>query len=304
MNTANLKILSALVILAAFFLSIVTETAAASVRHPYQIVAANRTGYDIWYTDSQGEKKYHIGTASNLLRAITRIGIGITNHNLEKIPIGNIKNASDSDQDGLDDELEKTLGTNKQKTDSDQDGYSDLTEITNNYDPLSRGNKLPIDLSFAERYSGRIFVQVEKQGQAWYVSPLDKKRYFLYSADRSLPVLKKIATLEPSPSSSDKSAARDPLAGAAEAIRDNNKALARSYFTASARGLIDYTMNFLNAEGRLALGNILSEAKLSSSSSQGKTYTCEVYSSLAGRKATLKFITEKQADGSWLLANL
>lgn len=50
----------------------------------------------------------------------------------------------DSDQDGLSDEEEKTMGTDPRNADSDKDGYSDGSEVKGGYDPLkpSPGDKL------------------------------------------------------------------------------------------------------------------------------------------------------------------
>ena len=46
---------------------------------------------------------------------------------------------ADRDGDGLTDAEEDLLGTNKDSTDSDNDGYSDLKEVSNLYDPASKG---------------------------------------------------------------------------------------------------------------------------------------------------------------------
>lgn len=45
----------------------------------------------------------------------------------------------DSDQDGLNDDLEKIIGTNINLKDTDQDGYDDFTEYKSGYNPLGAG---------------------------------------------------------------------------------------------------------------------------------------------------------------------
>lgn len=45
----------------------------------------------------------------------------------------------DSDKDGLNNDLEKRLGTDPYKADTDGDGYSDYAEIKNGYNPLGEG---------------------------------------------------------------------------------------------------------------------------------------------------------------------
>ena len=74
--------------------------------------------------------------------------------------------------------LEDALGTDKNKGDSDGDGFSDKNEILGNFNPTGDGD-LPIDNNFANGQKGRILLQVENNGEAWYVNPDDSKRYFL-----------------------------------------------------------------------------------------------------------------------------
>ncbi len=35
------------------------------------------------------------------------------------------------------------------------------------------------NLSFSQQHQGKIFIQVEEKGEAWYINPEDNKRYFL-----------------------------------------------------------------------------------------------------------------------------
>lgn len=39
--------------------------------------------------------------------------------------------------------------------------------------------KIDLDSAFARKQSGKIFLQVEQNGEAWYVNPVDLKRYYL-----------------------------------------------------------------------------------------------------------------------------
>jgi len=54
---------------------------------------------------------------------------------------------SDSDQDGLSDEEEKSLGTDPKNRDTDSDSYSDAVEVKSGYDPLkpAPGDKLIVE---------------------------------------------------------------------------------------------------------------------------------------------------------------
>ncbi len=93
----------------------------------------------------------------------------------------------DSDRDGIPDEYEPALGTYSYLADSDNDGYNDLAEIRAGYDPMRVGAKLPVpDKALANRLKGRIVLQVESRGQAWYINPADNKRYYLGTPERAL----------------------------------------------------------------------------------------------------------------------
>ena len=134
---------------------------------------------EAWYVSPADEKRYYMGRPDDAFSLMRQLGVGITNADLKKIGIG-AKNfeGPDSDGDGLSDIFEDAIGTDKNDRDSDNDGYDDKTEALNGYDPLGSG-KMPIDQAFANRQKGRILLQVENNGEAWYVSPADGLRYFM-----------------------------------------------------------------------------------------------------------------------------
>jgi hypothetical protein len=147
---------------------------------------------EAWYVNPANNKRWLLGKPQEALDVIKKLGIGITDANLKKIPIGILSSTGqDSDNDGLADDLEKSIGTNYQSPDSDKDGYNDLDEIKNNYNPNGSG-KEAIDNKFINSNSGKIFIQVENKGQAWYLNPADKKRYFLNRPADALNVMKKL----------------------------------------------------------------------------------------------------------------
>jgi len=51
----------------------------------------------------------------------------------------------------------------------------DNTEVFNGYNPLSNG-RLNLSTGFADQHKGKIFLQVESHGEAWYINPVDGKR--------------------------------------------------------------------------------------------------------------------------------
>lgn len=285
---------------------------------------------EAWYLSPLDLKKYYLKRPDNAFAIMQKLGIGIKNTDLEKIPIGILNRGTDSDGDGLNDVLESTIGTDIDLADSDGDGYSDKDEIENYYNPLGKGI-IKIDKNFTKKNLGRIFLQIENKGEAWYLDPISEKRYYLARPSDALSIMRrfslgitnadlnKIQTNQVNvynpittqiyypPTCTDcnnNDNADSVLSGAASAIRANDKEKAASYFIPEMKKAIEYTMDFLDADGRLTLGNILSGSTLSDATETKKTYSNEVYFSLGGYKVPLKFYIEKQSDGKWLLSNL
>jgi hypothetical protein len=323
-----------------YLLSILSFLFLFSPAHAYQSLSQKLSGRillqieshgEAWYINPIDQKKYFLGKPQDAFLFMKKFSIGITNSNLKKIPIGLINyQGLDTDNDGLSDDLENAIGTNINKPDSDNDGYSDKNEIEKNYNPLNK-NQFNIDYNFINQNLGKIFLQIEKQGQAWYVNPADKKRYFLNRPSDAFLIMQKlglgitnnnlrqipigylnIINSNPTPTSTpvDISAcekADDPsqvFNAAADAFIKGKKEKATICFIPEMKVAVEYTINFLDADGRLTLANILYGSKLTTSTNTEKIYTNEVYFSLGGYKVPLKFIVKKQSDGKWLLTNL
>lgn len=135
---------------------------------------------EAWYVNPANNLRYYLGTPELAFAVIRSLGIGITNEDLKKIRIANanLSNGPDLDADGLSEAAEEALGTNKNNRDSDSDSYDDKTEIISGYNPLGAG-KMPIDAIFSIANAGKIFLQVESHGEAWYLDPVSKMRYYL-----------------------------------------------------------------------------------------------------------------------------
>lgn len=137
-----------------------------------------------WYVDTEDTLRYDVSNNNHFQDLVKNVGLGISNSNLQKIPIAINNNliTIDSDGDGLDDELEKAIGTDPFNPDSDGDGYDDKTEILYHFNPAGKG-RLPIDIKLTSSLAGKLLLQVEGQGQVWYVNPADNLRYYIKDYD-------------------------------------------------------------------------------------------------------------------------
>ncbi|MFH0857060.1 MAG: hypothetical protein V1860_04135 [bacterium] len=93
----------------------------------------------LYYISPVSKKAYYIVMPKHTMEIMQGTGIGIKNSDLEKIPLGGQCPATQPNCD------------NPQK----------------------------YDKNFVNKYKGYIFLQVEENGEAWYVYPKDGKKYFL-----------------------------------------------------------------------------------------------------------------------------
>lgn len=302
---------------------------------------------EAWYVNPADEKRYYLGRPTDAFNLMRALGIGITNNDLAKIPTGVINKDSkslpasrflepDTDGDELSNNLENALGTDPNYSDSDHDGHDDKTEIENNYNPLGLG-RLLINKNFANANQGKIFLQIEKQGQAWYVNPRDKKKYFLGNPTEAFNVMRTLrlgitntnldkiiigeipnntadavdnnfSTPTDSTAGSSSSLNNTSLApnkvimSAANAISSSNPRDTLQYFSDDIKPAVIFTVNFLNQEQRLMLSDILLSSRLKESSAEQKIYTSAVY--FNGQAVNVNFYIKKQPDGKWLMTNL
>lgn len=132
---------------------------------------------EAWYVNPVNLKRYYLGRPDDAFSVMRELGVGISNENLEKIQVAdaNLLNGVDSDGDGLSDALENSVETNVNNPDTDGDGYGDKEELLGGYiHGLSY-----IDKNFTAVNAGKIFLQVENKGEAWYVNEINLKRYYL-----------------------------------------------------------------------------------------------------------------------------
>jgi predicted nucleic acid-binding Zn ribbon protein len=142
----------------------------------FKTVLDEKTAIEEKYSQSQLDLN---SAEANIYNLIIKLGVGISNENLKKIPVADANlEGDDADADGLSDMAEEALGTDAAKADTDGDGYADRQEVLSGFNPVGAGN-LGVDTAFANKQKGKILLQVEGHGEAWYVNTGDGKRYFL-----------------------------------------------------------------------------------------------------------------------------
>lgn len=146
---------------------------------------------EAWYIDPSTKQRYYMKDGEVAYEMLRKFGLGITNDDLKKIPIGIEKRFEEMDYDGdyVFDKMEEAIGTDMYLFDSDGDSFDDGSEILNNYSPTGSG-KLPIDTKVAEKLKGKILLQVESRGEAWYVNPKDGRRYYMPDGEAAYEIMR------------------------------------------------------------------------------------------------------------------
>lgn len=146
---------------------------------------------EAWYVNPLDNARIYMRDGLVAYDVMANLGLGISNANLAKIRVGveDRFDCNDSDGDGLCDKLEEGLETDPNNPDTDGDGYPDRIEVLNGYNPLG-ADKLNFDQSLADRLRGRIVLQVEKNGQAWYINPRDGLRYYMRDGEAAYQIMR------------------------------------------------------------------------------------------------------------------
>jgi len=146
---------------------------------------------EAWYVDPIDNSRHYLQNGASAYGALRDLGLGISNADLKLIPIGleSRFQVTDTDGDGLADQLEDGLGTDRNNPDTDGDGYNDGDELMNGYNPLGSG-RWSFSATLVDRLRGRILLQVEEHGEAWYVNPADGRRYYMKDGDFAYEIMR------------------------------------------------------------------------------------------------------------------
>lgn len=156
------------------------------------ILAVERNG-EAYYVSPSQPVIYYLGNMETALRVMLEHGQGISNANLNRLKVGVLgMYGNDADSDGLSDRFEEAIGTNQHNFNTDNDVYSDFVEITSGYSPVGAA-RLPIDWKYAGSLKGRVLLQTQLNGEAWYLNPADSKRYYLASKYDANDLIKHLA---------------------------------------------------------------------------------------------------------------
>ena len=140
------------------------------------IITPQRNG-EAYYVSATEKTVYYLGDNFQALKTLQGLGYGANSATLNRVAAGYAQlSGYDADRDGLPDKFEEMIGTDSQNFNTDGDRYSDKTEIDHNYDP-TRGDGQRLIMNTNLR--GRIFLQVDRNGEAWYMNPVDSKKYWL-----------------------------------------------------------------------------------------------------------------------------
>lgn len=146
---------------------------------------------EAYYVHPDNNQRFYLKDGEAAYKMMRGFGLGITNSNLAKISVGVDPrfNKNDADADGLADALEAALGTKPDQEDSDLDDYIDGVEVKGDYNPLGSG-KMAIDENAASKLKGKIVLQVESHGEAWYINPTDGKRYYMGNGAQAYEIMR------------------------------------------------------------------------------------------------------------------
>ncbi len=146
---------------------------------------------EAWYVNPDDSKRYYMKDGVVAYEMLREFGLGIADADLAKIPVGIEERFedTDTDKDGLADRLEEGLETNLNLADTDKDGVSDGQEVKSGNNPLGAG-KMAVDTNLVGRLKGKILLQVQKAGQAWYINPKDGKRYYMKNGDAAYQIMR------------------------------------------------------------------------------------------------------------------
>ena len=184
--------ISLFLLVSAVLIKLPDQAQAASLDHVNgRILLQVAENGEAWYIHPDDGKRYYMKNGPVAFMMMRSFGEGISNSDIAKIPVGleDRFTQDDTDGDGLADNLEVALGTDINSIDTDEDGFTDGEEVRSGHNPLGDGLS-SVDQGLVDRFRGRILLQVEEHGEAWYINPDDGKRYYMSSGEAAYDIMR------------------------------------------------------------------------------------------------------------------
>jgi len=141
---------------------ILTQASVTSTRLSGMILLNVEKNGEAWYVNPKDTNRYYLGRPKDAFAVMRNLGLGISETEFAKIPAASTSTVATS-----------TLVTKKIAT-------STVASST------------IADLSLTQKLSGKIILQVEKNGEAWYIYPKDLKKYYLGRPEDAFAVMRKL----------------------------------------------------------------------------------------------------------------
>lgn len=143
-----------------------------------RIVLQVESAGEAWYIHPEVEMMYFLGRPDDAFEVMRELGLGITDANLalieESAPVEALAYIPGTGGFPVNPDLEP--GEEKIEEEERQDNFKIAT----------------LDEDFAKKQSGKILLQVESAGEAWYVNPQDNRRYYLGRPDDAFRVMREL----------------------------------------------------------------------------------------------------------------
>ena len=130
---------SILIIVIGLSLPLITQAASLAQQLSGTILLDVERHGEAWYVNPANLRRYYLGRPNDAFRIMRELGLGITAQELAQIPLS-------------------TLSVDESATSTATSSY---------------------DLSLTKRVAGFILLDVENNGEAWYVNPANLRRYYL-----------------------------------------------------------------------------------------------------------------------------
>jgi exopolysaccharide biosynthesis protein len=131
---------------------------------------------EAWYVNPANSKRYYLGRPTDAFRVMRELGVGIKNEKLALIQ------PADANL--------KIVLASEHVASSSLSGTAIFQNATSSAKILGNGS---YDIGLSRQVSGKILLQVEENGEAWYVNPKDLKRYFLGKPDDAFRVMRDLS---------------------------------------------------------------------------------------------------------------